>query len=182
MSGRINDQIINLLYKKLLNISDIFPNANYITEPIRQNFLNIQHTNIFSQIIPVPAPEDLILIRQINGYSKYISSNYPYIAYYNSVTLESASFQNIFAYSSPLLKDIITPAYDLSYLYDIYANGANINKTPDSENYYLDPDAGILTFFTKPVSGLNSANPPSISFFRYEGQKGDSQFLNIQQL
>ena len=44
-----SDNIINLLYKKLLNVSYIHPGNNYFIEPIRQNFINTQHTNIFSQ-------------------------------------------------------------------------------------------------------------------------------------
>jgi len=177
-----SDNIINLLYKKLLNISHVHPGNNYFIEPIRQNFINTQNTNIYSQVIPIPAPADLILVEESNGYRKYISSNYPYISYFSTVQLVSATLCNNLSFTSPLLKNVITSAYDLSYLYKIFANSSNdIARTRDSQNYYLDPDIGTLTFFNSSVN-FNSRNTPSISFYKYEGQKGDSQFLNIQQL
>jgi hypothetical protein len=189
MSGITSDQIVDLLFKKLLNTGNTNPVTsgnqigNYLIEPIRQNFINTQHTNIYSQVIPVPAPADLILVEQSNGYSKYISSNYPYISYFSTVKLVSATFCNNVSFLSPLLQNIITPSYDLTYLYKIFANSSNdIASTRDSQNYYVDPDIGILTFFNPSVNNFNSGNRPSISFYRYEGQKGDSQFLNIQQL
>lgn len=178
-----SDNIINLLYKKLLNVSYIHPGNNYFIEPIRQNFINTQHTNVFSQVIPIPAPTDLILVAQSNEYRKYVSSNYPYISYFSTLKLVSATPCNSRAFLSPLLQNIITPSYHLSYLHKIFANSSNdISKTADSQNYYLDPDIGVLTFFNQTVNNFNSGNTPSISFYSYEGQKGDSQFLNIQQL
>jgi len=183
--GLSTDQIMELLYKKLLlNISDTNPGGNYLIEPIRQNFINTQYTNIFSQVIPVPAPasNDLILMVQSNGYSKYRSSNYPYISYYSTIQLVPATYCNTISFSSPLLSNIITSAYHITYSYNIFSSDLiNIKNTIYLNQYYLDPDIGTLTFFNT-GNNFNNGNPPLLSFYKYEGQKGDSQFLNIQQL
>jgi hypothetical protein len=178
MSFLSPNQKINLLYKKLLQVSDVFPDStNLAVEPNRQNIQNIYYNSIYSQYIPVPAPSNDLV--RCNTY--YYSSNYPYIQFYSSLTLSSATAFNNTSFYLSNLQNIITPAFDLTYNYSIFANRSNnINKTSDINTFYIDPDAGTLTFFSTTVNRFSFSNPPTVTFYKYNGLKGNNTFLNIQ--
>lgn len=75
-----------------------------------------------------------------------------------------------------VLQDTIPFNYDpgVSYDYKLYkAAGTEISPGENGGDWVLDTDSGILTFYNyEGVTGIDSTNPPNISFYRYIGSKG----------
>lgn len=118
---------------------------------------------------------------------KYISCNYPYIAYYKNLLLTaigvgiSRSYSDIdTTYTHPLLQNTISTYYDSSYFTQVTSSNIVINKT--NGWWTLDTDAGVLTFYDKSFPQVSRSNPPRISFFRYEGLFGEANILQGQDL
>lgn len=75
-----------------------------------------------------------------------------------------------------VLQDTIPFNYDpaVSYDYKLYkAAGTEISPGENGGDWVLDTDSGVLTFYNyEGITGVDSSNPPNISFYRYVGSKG----------
>jgi len=196
MAVLTNDQIINLLYKKYLDLPNTSPDIrNVALEEKISSAKNIYIQNNFSQYIPLSNPNDYHTIAtfptSFGVTIKKISSNYPYIAYYEKLLLESAPRYNNNSFTHSNLNRIILGSYNNSYSPTIYNYDTTRNITQEGENLALsdskfiniDSDSGVLTFYNFVNSNIVTYfYPPVISFYRYEGVVGtDATFLKIQQ-
>jgi hypothetical protein len=132
--------------------------------------------------------------------AKYISNEYPYIAYYSNLLLTyipagTSVYSNLdVAYGHPLLQNAISEYYDSSYVTTLYSkqrtNGQFIKLEKTDGYWAVDTDGGIVTFYdsnTRTAIGLSQkqvsrSNPPRISFYRYEGLFGEANILEGQDL
>jgi len=199
------------------NFNSFTPNA----------FANNHQLNIFSQYVPLSNPfgssaisfntNRAILVNSWSNFnyygfaspmsndllsSKYISIEYPYIAFYSNLLLTSPTifrnqntgdYRNLdTTYTHPLLQNTISGFYDLSYKpYLIGRRRDNNNPTEilsTNGAWTLDTDSGVITFYDSNTTGTTQAvqvsrsNPPRISFFRYEGLFGEANILQGQDL
>jgi len=124
--------------------------------------------------------------------ARYISCNYPYIAFYSTILLTSVtpsggtSLYSNFAttYSHNLLQNTIPGPYDYSYMPHIFYSNTQVEITNQDGYWLLDPDAGLITFYDSNTGGsqVSASNPPYASFFRYEGLFGEASILQGQEL
>jgi len=180
-------------------------------------FIRTHQNNLYAQYVPLQNPINAIniddnnfiivdskTIQKVNwsnyGYfcfgetmsndnisQKYISYNYPYIAYYKDLLLTaigvdlSQTYTELdTTYTHPLLQNAISSYYDSSYFNELGLSNilvANINGS-----WILDTDAGVITFYDKSIPQVSRTNPPRISFFRYEGLFGEANILQGQDL
>ena len=93
-----------------------------------------------------------------NNSKKYISCNYPYIAYYKDLLLtaiypgQSANYEGLdTTYTHPLLQGAISGSYDITYTPILLGinkySGGSFQITQDNGSWILDTDAGVLTFY-----------------------------------
>ena len=125
--------------------------------------------------------------------SKYISKEYPYIAFYSNLLLTNLSnivrnpttlYSNFdTTYVHPLLQQAISVNYDGSYAYSLYQSNGIDQIYSDNGYSLVDTDVGSVNFYDRITSGqqVNSNNPPRISFFRYEGLFGEANILSSQE-
>lgn len=121
--------------------------------------------------------------------SRYVSSEYPYIAFYSnilltSVTKNATTLYGAFAtsYGHPLLQNTISGFYDLTYTPHLYFSNTGLEIFNNNGYWLLDTDAGVVTFYDANTAGnqVTANNPPLISFFRYEGLFGEANILSGQ--
>jgi hypothetical protein len=121
---------------------------------------------------------------------KYISCNYPYIAYYKDLLLTAIGLNVSLnytrldtTYTHPLLQNAISTYYDSSYFTQLAS--CNVLLSRNNGSWGFDTDAGVITFYdsnTQFVQQVSRTNPPRISFFRYEGLFGEANILQGQDL
>lgn len=192
--------------------------ANYLTTTPNA-FMRTHQNNLYAQYVPLKNPITIITNDENNffivdsntmheiqwsnyGYTyfgrfmsndniskKYISCNYPYIAYYKNLLLTaigvgiSQSYKELdTTYTHPLLQNAISTYYDSSYFTQVTSSNIVVDKT--NGWWTLDTDAGVLTFYDKNyyIPQVSRTNPPRISFFRYEGLVGEANILQGQDL
>jgi len=190
-----SSDILNLLYKKNLGLTYTGTSQLLSTEATKGGLAvpNILLNNIWTQEIPSIAPTttDLSLVDTNVYYKKSISKSNPYIFKYETLNLKT---EDGFAYqyigASPnnlalnLLRDTIPPNYDPkgSYEINVYDLSGPTPLNPIASNntskaWTIDVVAGYLTFFNQQDK---SQFNPAISFWRYEGTKGET-LLNSNQ-
>jgi hypothetical protein len=195
MAELTKDQILNLVYKKYLDLANINPNISFVTSETQISAAkNSYIQNNFAQYIPLSNPNDYHTVAtyptSFGETIKKISSNYPYIAYYEKLPLVSATQYNDNSYTHSNLNRIILSSYHNSYsprvfnfntTKDITEEGSN--AIPDRNYINIDSDSGVLTFYNIITPNIVSfSNPPVVSFYRYEGIVGtDATFFKIQQ-
>ena len=202
-------EILNYLFKKSFGIPNAQSYYDYANDfsGSYNSTQSIKNNYIYSQKIPNSKDlSDLIFINnwlnlghQTNGdvpdttYGyKYISSNYPYLAYYSNVLMKttnptspSLSFMVGNAPDNVTSKNMIPYFYGdgTSYniqLYDYNGTNSLIFGDQNAGSWIMDTDSGILTFYDD-VTGatVNADNPPRITFWRYEGLTGNSGIVNV---
>lgn len=203
-------EIINYLFKKQLGFANTNKIGTYNNESTLYNSYNPTTTNLlFSQFIPPIPPRDLIVVpfcnvniyAGISGQVKYISSNYPYLAFYSNVFMNrstpaptnSNSFticnNNTNTYSNFLTTNAVPYSYGIGNLYknvlkistSNLSNSLSFTGSTDG-SWIFDTDSGVLTFYDTPSRAglsINATTPPRISFWRYEGLIGNNTIMNI---
>jgi hypothetical protein len=200
-------EILNYLFKKSFG----FPNANPYNDynndaPASYNSeKNLTNNNIYGQFIPFASSSLYPLIQDASwsnpGYPddnttgvKYISSNYPYIAYYSNVKMTQAGIDSNSFFcgdgNNPIgtnfSKNSIPYTFgDFTYkpiLY--YSDGVRVFNFGNSNygSWLLDADSGVLTFYDRinlAQYAVSALNPPRITFWRYEGLTGNSGIVNV---
>ena len=78
------------------------------------------------------------------------------------------------AFYNPALTDVIPFTYGdgSSYMYTLKTD-ANAVIPFGLNNWYLDPESGVLIFFDGFPSGVSATTPPKISCYKYVGTTGD---------
>ena len=189
-----NNSKINYLYKKQFDTvstnSDykIFQESNYIFgNKVNSRSVVFNNKQLYRDIIDDTVPNELLntlyddnnniiegslvgktsnngIIKKIvkleliflEGSIKYdINNNIKEISFYHN-----------------LLEDSIPYNYDHkgSYLYELYKkNNSKINYTEG--DWIVDNESGILSFYNI-ISGVDNNNPPKITFYKYNGNKG----------
>jgi len=180
---------LDILYKKFaLGVPDANPNKDAAAEAGLNRPSVIPSLQILTNTIPATAPTDLSAANFTpanSGGTKQVSTTYSYIAKYTQLKLKDATSSKLgvsFAYSTTQASNLCTYAipfnYDLvtaTYAITVYDSLGTVIASNDATNpWVFDPDAGVLTF-TSTVTNYKLTNaPPSITFWRYEGQLGFS--------
>jgi hypothetical protein len=194
MSIAIGDQV-DFLFKKALGypetniVSALAAEKGYFSKPniftfqqMAQEFPQTRLSN--SDFILTTSPTDITVS------NVYRHKSYPYIVKYENLTLESAVSGSSNSFYSPYLKNLISPSLtdDGFYNYIIYTNDMANIITGDIAyvaTHVLDADSGVLFFFTYPsysgTATVNSAQPPKITFYRYQGLTGNVGIASLQE-
>jgi len=208
-------EILNFLFKKSLGIPNTRPHGDFTSELYTWNsILNVDNKTLYSQKIPYDASDigRLIQVPFSNiGYpndfltsfidslsSKYISSNYPYIALYSNVLMVPTDNGNSntffcgntnnqsFINNTSFSKNAIPYYYGDGLIYNhiVYLCNGIFPLSPlnaqDGGSWILDTDSGVITFYDTVTNGIiDNSNPPRITFWRYEGLTGNSGIVNV---
>ena len=179
-----------LLYKKYAGYGDSIPaTGSYSNElPFNAYQRIYPDIQIWNQYIPPSAPISSMVqdTNFVGGGTRYYSTTYPWIAFYQYATLSNiyhgysfySSNTNQSNYATTnILSNAIPSNYDpgLTYQTHVYmsSGGSEIGPSDATYPWNFDPSIGVLTFFP---ANMN-ANPgipftPVISFWRYEGTFG----------
>lgn len=162
----------------------------------------------YSQEIPYRPPNDLIQDLNFSKYGgeRYISPSYPYIVYYKDLIMVSTDTINPSYYildNGTILTEKAIPIFygndkDFNITYgrntDDEENGVQLRikdpsgntlrfGDPNAGSWLFDVDTGIVTFYDdineEEYTAISSANPPRISFWRYEGLIGNNSIMNV---
>lgn len=180
-------EILNYLFKKSFGIPNTRQYITYANELYSYNSTqNLLNTNIYSQFIPYNAPSDLNQDSILNY--KYTSQSFPYIAYYSNVIMNSinnTSFNVI--HNSILISNKCIPYFfgdpeTTSYKIIVTTNTNTelfFGSIPHG-SWIMDTDSGVLTFYDDvSIDIVNSAYPPRISYWRYEGLTGNANIVEV---
>lgn len=125
---------------------------------------------------------DLILTNQIWSQSDLIPNSSPSLSpggssgvvqYFQKEALTHvAGSTNLSYYSSNLVDSIPFNYGDGTYNYTLYKNDGTTVIAFGDGDWLVDNTSGLLTFYGTLPSGVSSALPPKISFYRYIGTKG----------
>jgi len=201
-------EILNYLFKKSFGFPNTSPYLDYAND--KNSFYNseknLPNNNIYGQFIPLSTDFLYPLIQDISwrnpGYPgnnttgvKYISSNYPYIAYYSNIKMTFASTNDnsnsffcgniINAKTTNFSKNSIPYTFgDLTFAPVIKDENGTTFDFGDSNygSWLLDADSGVLTFYDRinlAQYAVSALNPPRITFWRYEGLTGNSGIVNV---
>lgn len=202
-------EMLNFLFKKQFGFPNTKPYIKYNNERTINNFKPSTKNLQYSQIIPSYPPNDLYLDTTFSNYysginqARFVSSNYPYIAFYSTLIMGNASTDstasNAWWISNPnatliFTQNAISPTYGINPTQSPFSNyfgttkvytntGTQLSFTTNAGGSWLfDTDSGVLTFYDIPTTGggVSVANPPRISFWRYEGLIGNNAIMNIQ--
>ena len=166
---------VDYVFKKILGAPDTAPTtastpATYITEANYFSKPNSFLSQIYAQPIPIITPSDFTIT--IGG-GIAASASYPYIYSYTNLQLSQVSGQTLSFVNSALI-GLISPKFSPTYGYTITGStGTPISADSTYKSaLVIDPDSGILTFFTLP-SFVSSTYLPLVSFYRYVGLTGN---------
>lgn len=185
-----SQKIPNTIVKPTIINNSLDPTDNNFNED--SNWSNIGYPNAYT-----------------GGYTnalgqKYVSNIYPYLAYYNNVKMISTGYPNTTTPIAPsfmvgnIVRGVVTCLSTdiIPYFYGdaTSPNNYKIKLTDDSDppnelifgeptsgSWIMDTDSGVLTFYDDITTGLtvNNANPPRISYWRYEGLTGNANIVEV---
>lgn len=193
-------EILNYLFKKSFGIPNTqVYNAYYGDNPATFNSIpSVKTEKIYSQKIPFTAPTDMVEDTNWNtlgfGGTKLISSSIPYLANYQNVNMTYITGTYFPSFS---VGQVTYPVaiYSTNTIPFYYGDGASYNITITASNetpldwgsknagsWIMDTDSGVLTFYddvTITDVTVSAANPPKISFWRYEGLTGNANIVEV---
>ena len=181
------EEKIDILFKSSYDLSSTGIDKEYYQE----DFVNAERkfilpSQIWSDDIPSSAP-----VMQYTDAQAVIGStnpipgvttpiDYSYIKRYLKLEMKNVGYaENSFILSE--LKNSIPFTHDSGGTYkgELYRNDGTTKVPfgPAGGNWFVDHNTGILTFhdFDTVSSYINAANPPVITFYRYEGTFGLTQ-------
>ena len=178
-----------LLYKKSLGIPNTLDTTASFSEVVRPARSSVFQNQIYAEQIPTVAPSDLSNITTDDASNSIVgsvvgkrSTTSLMIRRYIKVPLVVVPGSNAQAFECALdatfgrvLQDSIPFNIDPngSYVYTLYKNDGTTVIPFGLQNWNLDNESGILTFYSDAsVIGVTASSPPKISFYRYVGQKG----------
>jgi len=208
-------EMINYMFKKQFGIPNAFPYEPYYGDvQLRVSGLNNSTLDKqYSQFIPYNPPTDKYEDFSFNnrhGGKRYISSQYPYMIYYENLAMRTVATgtNNAFCVADMkgdfidndtiLTRNAISPYYGndptftTSYKEQLYIYIRNTDNTQalalfgsiNEGSWLFDVDTGIVTFYdsinSESYQQLTNANPPRISFWRYEGLIGNNTIMEVK--
>ena len=180
------EEKVSLLFKKNFGKPSTRSDIQFFQEPDFSSYSKVFTSQIWKDSASIPATVPSALENATtddNGNNitgSIIGKSSGVIRRFEKVLLEHVSGSNNQAYTAydgsgnVLLKNTIPFNFDASgsYLYTLYDNSMNVINFGDGE-WVLDIESGILTFYhISDLPGVNSSNPPYISFYRYDGTFG----------
>ena len=180
------EEKVSLLFKKNFGKPSTRSDIQFFQEPDFSSYSKVYTSQIWKDSSSIPATVPTALENATtddNGSNisgSIIGKSSGVIRRFEKVLLQHVSGSNNQAYTAydgsgnVLLKNTIPFNFDASgsYLYTLYDNSLNVINFGDGE-WVLDPESGILTFYhISDLPGVNSSNPPYISFYRYDGTFG----------
>jgi len=155
-------QIASRLFKKFLGAGETIVSRQFFEEPrLGRDLVYTNQVWSQSDLIPNTAP---VLV---SGASAGV------VQYFQKQTLSHVSGSIDLAYYSPNLIDSIPFNFgDGTYNYQLYKNDGTTAIAFGEGDWLVDNTAGLLTFYGTLPSGVSSALPPKISFYKYVGTKG----------
>ena len=184
---------VEYLFKKALGSPETLIGIAYTGEASifsKQNNFLFQN---YAQSVPTTPPTDWANATIPNGITVsnvQYSSNYPYIYKYTYLTLTAVYVGLATAFNAPnqLLTNMIPASLSPTgaYTYNLYTNNLanDLSSGTAFGTYIIDPDSGILTFFTTPsytgAATIAASNPPKITFYRYQGLTGNPGIAALQ--
>ena len=163
-----SNDVVTTLFKK----NQGYANTNTTAQVYQEKILSepfAKASRIATQAIPSTEPTDLSATTSVAGGQKQTSVAYPYIAKYSNIPLTGIIDNPERAFYQPsrnLLLNAILPA-GTNFLVSVTNNAGTL--VINGANYILDRDAGTLTYFPGAEILLTQAEPPKITFWRYEG-------------
>lgn len=155
-------QIASRLFKKSLGAGETLVTLDFFSENVLGRDL-VFTTQIWSQsdLIPTTAPSLApgASVGVIQYFQKELLSHVP-------------GSTNLSYYSANLIDSIPFNFGDGTYNYALYKNDGTTVIAFGDGDWLVDNTAGLLTFYGALPSGVSSALPPKISFYKYVGSKG----------
>lgn len=202
-------EILNYLFKKSFGFPNAKPYDTYNNDlpDLYNSEKNVVNSKLYSQYIPESSLDLSPYIQDTswtnpaylppntaNG-TRYISSNYPYIAYYSNIKMVNASSRtsdsNTFFCGVSGFRDGNFSKNMIPYTFGIQNYQQKVFDSIGKELFFgfsnfgswiVDADSGVLTFYDRinhPNYIVNRINLPRITFWRYEGLTGNSGIVNV---
>lgn len=152
------DQKSDLLFKKYLGKASSGTTPAYYSEP-KEGRTSVYPTQIWSDYSLIPTSASVV--SGVTSQSVDLSL----------IQVPGISFINSFYNDN--LKDAIPFNFDPSGSYvPVLKKNDNTIIPVGLNDWFLDTEAGTVTFFGGLPSGVDSSNPPKVTFWRYIGTKG----------
>ncbi len=187
MSDFSDSEKVSYLFKKVVGKPNTISTKAFYEEtslPARSAIFS--NKQIYAQKINDVAPYDLVALNDSSkddngdtivgsavGNTSATSGN-THIQRFIKLELEYVSGSgNPGAYKHAKLQDTIPFNYDPagSYAYELYQNNGSTRIYDGVGEWFVDPEAGVLTFYHT-NNNVSSSSLPKISFYRYNGLKG----------
>ena len=161
------DQKASRLIKKSFGAGETITTRQFFEEP-KLGKENIIPSQIWTDADMIPTTAPILADQQIQGV----------VQYFNKLSLSfipgSVSGSSDASYYHANLRDAIPFNYDPagSYWYTLYKSDGTTVIAFGIGDWLVDTSAGVLTFYGSVPSGVASATPPQITFYKYVGDKG----------
>lgn len=157
-----SSQISSKLFKKALGAGETIVNRQFFEEPKLGRDL-VLSSQLWSQsdLIPTTAP----------SLSPGASAGVVQYFQLDPISHVSGSL-NLSYFSSNLIDSIPFNYGDGTYNYQLFKNDGVTQIAFGDGDWIIDNTAGLLTFYGTLPSGVSSALPPKVSFYKYVGTKG----------
>ena len=154
------EQKADIAFKKLMaDKSDSSENTAYFEELVNTRKA-ILLNDVWTQSDQIPATAAVVA-----GITEQVTD----------LSLTHIPGANSFAFEDGTLKDVIPFTFgDGSYLYTLKTDG-DVDIPFGQNDWFLDPESGVLTFFGGFPAGVDAVTPPKISCYKYIGSKGNFQ-------
>lgn len=157
-----SSQIASRLFKKSVGAGETLVSRQFFEEPKLGKDL-VFTSQIWSQSDLIPTTAPVLSPGASAGVVQYFQKE---------LLSHVSGSTNLSYYSSNLVDSIPFNFGDGTYNYTLYKNdGTTIIAFGDGD-WLVDNTAGLLTFYGTLPSGVSSASPPKISFYKYIGSKG----------
>lgn len=183
-------EILNYLFKKSFGIPNTIPYSDYANDSAGafNSTPAIKNKYIYAQPIPDTAPSDLTTDGSWTVGTRQTSTSYPYLVYYTNVPMTSINGNQSFACYDT--NGILFSNNGIPYFYGDGSSYNIILTANDTTILYfgqisygswlMDTDSGVLTFYDDVTAAtVDAANPPIISFWRYEGLTGNANIVEV---
>ena len=156
------EQKVSRLFKKSLGKGESLTTKQFFEEPL-DGRSTIFPSQIWKEADLIPQTAPTLANNATDGV----------VQYFQLLELQHVGGSGGQSYFAPELVDTIPFNFgDGTYNYVITKNDGTTPISSVQDDWILDTSAGQLTFYNGIPSGVNAANPPKISFYKYIGEKG----------
>jgi hypothetical protein len=159
-----SEQKSSRLFKKALGAGETLISRQFFEEP-RLGGSTVLPEQIWSEASTIPLTAPNLSDNGEDGVVKYLEL---------LELTHVAGSQDLSYFSSDLIDAIPFNFGDGTYNYGLFKNNGTTVINFGEGDWLLDTSAGLLTFYGSLPSGVNAANPPKVSFYKYIGTKGVS--------